>query len=221
MEQLQQFKSLLEIEIDPDSIESHFDELANYLMNKLYLKAGGNSYRIVEIEFYYVDEKKHNDIFCHRNSEQLKSGTWYFNGFGLDLTFGNSTNNVFGGILIRGIRSIDAAGQYFSGPSTLLKELFSSLGSATNQNNGFYLTPLASNIFETEHPVKSVRINLPKNKIDEGDFFNKKYRYIVEINPNHKFAQKSSVFNELVSIGQNKISDAKEILGYNIKSKLI
>lgn len=219
MSPIEHFKSLLQKEIVVDTIDKHFAEIADCLMNHLCLKVGEKSYRIIEIEFYYLDEKEHHDTFSHKNEEQLKNGTWYFNGFGLDITFGNNELKRYGGILIRGIRTIEENPKYFSGPSVLLKELFKNLGSIFESSNSFVLESYNHSQIKAEKIINSPRINLPKSKAN-NDFFEKKYRYITELNVVHKFPEKYKVFNELVARNDLKIEeDAIKVLGYNLKSK--
>ena len=104
-----------------------FDSVADYLKNYCVIKAKDGEYRILDFEFYFINQN-HQDITTHpRNSEAL---CWYINDFGgIDLNFESkvevnnepmvkkgfktyscryklSSDSYFGGILIRQIQRL-------------------------------------------------------------------------------------------------------------------
>lgn len=128
--------------------EISFDELADILLNKTFIKIQNRSFRdknkrskfrIREIEFYYYDSQSHPDPFTHKDEHQEIPGRWYFhrqNGKsykggtykGLDITFGSSINGVFGGILIRSIQYGDTL---IEGPCKVVDFILKTTGSKT------------------------------------------------------------------------------------------
>jgi hypothetical protein len=204
-----------------NSLNEKFETLTYYLMNYLGIGVANRIYRITETEIYYYDEKTHKDPYVHCDEEQLNAGKWYFNGFGLDITFGDSDKNIYGGILIRGIKKIGDEEKYISGPSNVLKELFSSIESIISENTNFRIVELHQyGIKETENiPIQTTRIVLTKKKDDKKDYFNAKYRYIVDLTKEHKFKGKEKVIRNLVSEGTIEKEEVENILGYNINTK--
>ena len=200
------------------TLEERFETLTHYLMNYLCVTVGGNRYRIIETEIYYNESGDHNDPYVHKADEQLSSGKWYFNGFGLDITFGDKEKNIHGGILIRGIKKLGEKEKYISGPSNVLKELFSSFQSVISDNNGFTIKELPDEEIaknEDKPPYKSTRIGLTKK---DDEYYEKEYRYLVDLSENHKFKDKEKVVRQLVSKDKIKKEEVETILGYNIKT---
>jgi hypothetical protein len=200
------------------TLEEKFSTLAHYLMNNLCLVVADQSYRIIELEIYYHDSKKHPDPYVHCDKKQLVAGKWYFNGAGLDITFGDYEKKIYGGILIRGIRKLGENPYYISGPSNVLKEIFSNIGDIFSCKGSIYLRELNQDIIqaiETE-PIQAVRIGLKKKEEDVENYAEKKYRYLVELNLQHKFKDKEKVVRQLLADNKITKEKAKEIMGYNI-----
>lgn len=197
------------------TLENKFASLTHYLMNYLCLAVGQNAYRIIELEIYYHDKDKHADPYVHCATEQLFAGNWYFNGAGLDITFGNYENKIYGGILIRGLMKLGKNPRYISGPSNVLKEIFSNLGNVVSGDHSICLREPNDGLIKKTKPLQSVRIGLTKKNEDLENYYDKKYRYIAELNLQHKFKDKEKVVRQLLS--ENKITkeQAKEIMGYN------
>jgi hypothetical protein len=109
--------------------------LANELMNNRVVIVGQNQYRLTEIEFYLYHHKWFKDSTTHQDQRQLTSDHWYFHRFlksekmkpfhriGLDWTCGNREQNIFGGILIRGLMNIANPLDYLFEPSKVVKKL--------------------------------------------------------------------------------------------------
>jgi len=198
------------------TLEDKFDTLAGYLMNHLYLAVGAQSYRIIELEIYYHNPKDHLDPYVHKAPEQLTAGRWYYNGMGVDITFGDKEKGIYGGILIRGIRTIDDNPQYIGGTINVLREIFNNLGDITNGDFGFCIKEAIDDFEDAFSPVKSARIGLTKKKEDADNYIDKKYRYIAEVNLQHKFKGKERVVKQLLAEGAITPEDAYKIMGYNI-----
>ena len=188
-------------------------------MNRLCLTVAGQVYRITELEIYYHDKDNHPDPYVHCSPEQLFAGNWYFNGMGLDITFGDYEKKIYGGLLVRGIMKSGKNRRYISGPSNVLKEFFSAIGNVTDGKNGICLREWNPDNTETivAEPIQSVRIGLTKKKDDVDNYADKHYRYIVALNLQHKFKDKEKVVRQLVSDGTITPEQANEIMGFKIK----
>ncbi len=102
-------KSILE-----DIGQNGFIQTAQLLLNHTRFIVLQQSYRLLEIEFYYYSDQ-HPDPFTHCDPLQKTSDRWYFHRDGgnyrggsfkgLDISFG--PKNTFGGILIRSIAADD------------------------------------------------------------------------------------------------------------------
>lgn len=199
--------------------DDRFTALTHYLMNYLCLVITDKPYRIIETEIYYFDKDNHPDPYVHCAKEQQEAGNWYFNGAGLDITFGKG-DNIYGGILIRGIKKLGNVKEprYFSGPSNVLKEIFSNIGNIESSQTRICLQDLDqdNNKEEVTTPIQSVRIGLTKNETDTKNYAEKKYRYIVDLCLEHKFKDKEKVIRQLVTGGKLTKEPANTIMGYNI-----
>ena len=215
--QLAEFSSILKDEKEFINITERFDRLAYILLNFLSIRVGNKQYGITECEVYYFDPNTHPDCYSHQSKEQLFPGKWYFNGFGLDITFGNYENKIYAGILIRGVKTFDPNKPYISGPSNVLKEIFSNTGNILNAEGGIRLDELMPNLVEEQKPIQTTRIGLTKKIEDIENFFDKPYRYLTNIVLAHKFVNKEKTIKHLLI--QNSITkeDAKNIMGYNVK----
>lgn len=206
-DKIDKFKSLLKSHFRND-YDIWFEEIANMLMNNFQLKVGENYYRIIECEFYYHSEK-HPDVNTHQKEEQFQFCEWYFNDFGLDITFGSKDEKIYGGILIRGIKKIDRNvfdnNFYISGPMKVLRELIKNSGTIFS-NTGINLIPNNEG-FQDNKIYKSTRVNLSKY-----EFKNYMYRFLVELNSSHKFKER-----EIVAKNNGlSIDEQKKLLGYVI-----
>jgi len=211
-----------------ESLELKFSTLTYYLMNYVCLSVAGKRYRMTELEvYYYSPRENHCDHYAHKKPEQSYAGKWYSHGAGIDITFGckdkeNEDNNIYGGILIRGIREMDSdKPKYTSGPLRVLKEIFFNVENIFAGEKGIYLKQLDSKeVFNDPPPIQTKRIGLNKKDKDKGDFFyNKNYRYIVELNREHKFPKKEEVVRRLCKDldDEAKRKKSEEIIGYNVK----
>ncbi len=205
----------------PDqSLEDKFTLLSGYLMNALCLVVGGQPYRITEVEVYYHDAEDHPDPYVHRAREQLFAGNWYFNGFGLDITFGDFEKKIYGGLLIRGIMKFGEEQRYINGPGNVLREIFNALGNVVSGENAICLREIHPKVIEEMNTtmVLTTRVGLKERDDDADDFAAKKYRYIVDLNLGHKFKGKEMVVKQLLEEKMINAETAKAMLGYNLGS---
>jgi hypothetical protein len=190
--------------------EKHFKHLANFLFDEVSLVAGRTSYRFTELEFYFFEESEHEDPYVHRHVLQKKSGTWYFHGSGLDITFGSEQQH--GGILIRGLHRAEEP-SFISGPLNVVTELFDKITPVDQieQQFGLKHNPNKEKVkfYETK------RIGLNKSKDNPFGFYYKKYRFISCLVPEHKFKDKEQTLVNLVEANAISKTEAERALGYN------
>lgn len=189
-----------------------FFSYAESLMLRHVWQVSDKEFYFTEIEFYSKSVNGGGDPYTHGHVEQLKSDTWYFHGSGIDITFGDE--ETYGGILIRGIKFKDEHDQwqYISGPIRVATAIFSAIGQTPMQQLSFGLkkmdTPLDSKIYCCP------RVGL--NATLDADYANKHYRFITDICPEHKFAQKEQVANALFESKQLGAGDINAVFRYKI-----
>lgn len=179
---------------------NRFDKLANYLMNECYLEITKDNkkykYELMEIEFYFYNEEIHRDTNTHCSESQKKTDMWYLhkskndktfksgNYKGLDITFGDTDSNSYGGILLRGIK---AENEIVAGPSNTVSKIMENLNLKINDMkslSGLLSTDIYNNLSlkitkkennnDSSILLRSPRIGLVK--ID--DYSSYPYRYI-------------------------------------------
>lgn len=188
------------------SNDSFYSKKANELMNQSVLIVNESRFSFTEIEFYSKSVDGNGDPYTHGHAEQLKSDTWYFHGSGIDITFGDA--KTYGGILIRGVKYRDKTGKvhYISGPIRVATAIFSAIGQVGLQQLPFGLKKLEKQL---EGEIYSCpRIGL--NSSLDPEYANKHYRFITDICPEHKFAQKEQVAKamlESTKLGADKINE--------------
>jgi 3-methyladenine DNA glycosylase Mpg len=193
--------SLLRGPHDPDALDEWFTRIADRLLNGSRLIAGQQTYRLVEVEFYYWSDA-HSDPFTHRDPIQFLIGHWYFHRSrgtyrggsfkGLDLTFGDPTSS--GGILIRGLETRD--GTLIDGPSLCVDHLLDATGAADvssldraiagrlawDDGNPLLLRPTEKS--EGRRIYRSARVGLflkrAGSRTESTRFVMRPYRYLTE-----------------------------------------
>lgn len=120
-------ETLLALLPPPSAVEAEyppaFGRMAELLLNGATLRVAGVPHRFTEIEFY-VNGLGHKDTFTHGDPMQKKGGFWYFHRTGgqyrsgtykgLDIAIGNE--QLFGGILIRGVEQLEPLPRLLDGP---------------------------------------------------------------------------------------------------------
>lgn len=198
-----------------DNEEEWFRAIAYRLMNDLCLNVGKNSYRITECEFYYSDID-HSDPYIHSEEQQMTTGQLYLNkAGGLDITFGQEAFPAWGGILIRGIRNLET-NEYINKITEVVSEVFVALGNIVGVRSCVYLGEIEKGKIQIEEPIQSTRVGLRRKEEDNENYFDKHYRFIVELVPQHKFKEKENVVKNLLADNKIRPQKAKEILSYNI-----
>jgi 3-methyladenine DNA glycosylase Mpg len=185
-----------------DSIQFSFQKAAEDLFNHRVLVVGDQYFRFLEIEFYYRNESSgHVDNYSHQHDEQLKTGTWYFHGSGLDITFGSEDPVIHAGVLIRSIQHVNPrAGSESNkanvfGPLKVITTIFSHFPAVRDSTPfSFYLHDLRVSSLngltslEEEAVYKATRIGLNENKDkDKEKYFHKAtYRFLIHPHLGHK-----------------------------------
>ena len=128
---LSEMKAMLTLNL-ANPYESFF-EMANLIMNHFKCSVGNKDVRFTELEFY-LKCNSHSDHSVHCDSLQLEYGKWYFhrsskthkikvaNRKGVDLTFGDIKEKIYGGILIRAFQYCSSE-KYVYGPSKVVDEI--------------------------------------------------------------------------------------------------
>jgi hypothetical protein len=176
---------ILNLKADSQDINDDFKRIASELMNHWILKIENSHYRITEIEFYF-NSNIHNDNYTHSHELQKKTGSWYFHGSGVDITFGNE--NSYGGILIRALYNLDSK-IFTYGPIKVVTELFSNFHSVYNNSYFFGLIEDLDNLLKIENPIAAPRVGL--NKTNNPEMRDKFYRYLVM--PSKPHAEKTNI----------------------------
>lgn len=103
-----------------DDLYQSFTSAAEFIMGGYALQIGPDSRPLIQITSLelYMHSEYWPDPNTDRNSEQLKSGTWYVRRRGtnantsrIDITAGSKANNIHCGMLIRGINYLDGSGK--------------------------------------------------------------------------------------------------------------
>lgn len=187
---------------EAENYGAFFHSVAEVLLNHVLIAKKEKLYEITEIEFYLFSPE-HPDVITY--PRQIKGGQWFFHQSGVDLSF-NSNANLFGGILIRGIREHKDGAKAIIGPMNCVDELWDNFD-AFNAEQETYPhiveseKPLQKKI--TEHPrwipvssgqtredkiekwIKRLpeadRVNLTSSIADlTTAVFDKKYRFMAE-----------------------------------------
>ncbi|SKA38226.1 Methylpurine-DNA glycosylase (MPG) [Chitinophaga eiseniae] len=185
---------------DSDACITSFRKIADTIMNDHLLRAGDNRYRIVDCEFYYCSDT-HNDPYAHaRERIQSSSGEWYFHGTGMDITL--STDQTFGGILIRGIAPVADSQQLpsrtrtIAGPLKVCSEVFKQFGSVLREEPLYFGLENISSV-KTHNSIDRARlfavprVALNSAKDPEEIFCGRPYRFLSFLYLPHKESEKA------------------------------
>lgn len=204
------YSSLLKIVEEASNqaqLEKGFNKVAKILLLQSNLMVANKAYELLDIEFYFYNEKIHADPYSHSfqyassvRKKQSVTGSWYFHRFtgiekythtrrGLDITYGDGEKERYGGILIRGIKNLQE-NRIISGPSRVVGEIISAANDPHNleriafdMNAGVAFDPkklLHISPIETPRTIpvfSSERFGL-SNK--DPEYRKKKYRFFVK-----------------------------------------
>ena len=195
MKDLKQLLSCLNAESDVGIIMNTFEAIADILLYKSHIKTGHGSYRILEIVFYFKNNKHNDNVTLERTEE---AGVWWLHDYGVDLSFKSvESENYYGGILIRSMMPLDdnqIDKEVVFGPKKCCWHLFFSSAIQPNimvpqivMNDGI------SQGVGKNAPNKTKRYLTRKPKETDGDYRDSEYRFYVKelnfkIDPNYKKA---------------------------------
>lgn len=129
---------------DQEQLEKGFTQAAKLLLLQTTLMVSNIPYQLMDVEFYFYNEKIHPDPYSHSfqyansvRKKQSVTGSWYFHRFtgmakythtrrGIDLTYGDGDQQRYGGILIRAMKSL-AENRLIIGPSRVVGEIISAI----------------------------------------------------------------------------------------------
>ena len=209
------YSTLLKIVNDTKNqaqLEKGFIRAAELLLLQTTLIVSDNSYQLLDIEFYFYNEKIHPDPYSHSfqyasrvRDKQSVTGSWYFHRFtgidrythtrrGLDLTYGDGEKERYGGILIRAIKNLQND-RIISGPSRVVGEIISAAKNPSQiERIAFDVSAgLAFNIDELLHLIPLINprpipiCSSPRYGLSDKkpEYRNMKYRFFTDY-PNVK-----------------------------------
>lgn len=138
--------------------EKAFDEIADGLLRQIKIVTPKNHFHLREIEIYFYDKENHPDPYSHKNKRQAEFGEWYFHRYadikpflnsnrnGIDITFGNKSANIFGGILFRKIQNIETK-ELIVGINKVVRELIKNIG---EENTNEIALGLGQKVFDKD-----------------------------------------------------------------------
>lgn len=181
-------------------VESAYAQAAEGLLTGSQFLVGGETCRVLEIEFYLYCSK-HPDPFAHRHPIQGTFGRWYFHrvgsGYrggsfkGIDITFGND-DCCFGGILIR---TIESPHKVICGPSLCVDFMLNQTGHAKPEQLDVEIgkrdawdasSPLhfRPSTPKQEPLYRCARVGLSTKGLSDADapeqFIDRHYRFLIE-----------------------------------------
>jgi len=195
-----------------------FHKIANILLNDFKLLIDNTEFEITEIEFYYKDKHKHNDIASHGDKLQKVSNKWYVHNTGrggIDITFGNE--NAYGGILIRGIKE-QKSGLYINGPLNVLKKIEEILLTKDRSELRNKLGKVETSLVRLEKKESTNKLIFQGPRIglvqSDNKFLVHPYRFIVDITSKHKFAEKTNVYLYTLKLNPDLKDEILKSIGY-------
>ena len=88
------------------NLEQMYDEIAIKCFQEYNIIRDNEEYELMEIEVYMKDPiKKIEDIYIHAHDEQKNFEDIYYHYSGVDICLGNQAEDIFCGVLVRGIKN--------------------------------------------------------------------------------------------------------------------
>ena len=165
-------KDFLKIEHES---EKEFENIAQELLNNYAIQNHDSIYRLTEIEFYWTSPNHKDYSTYQRKHVDPKHGDWFFHYSGVDIALKNEIIGGFGGILIRGVYSLNEDKNY-KGPMVCAMKLFS----GTSAFEESIKTKIIEYKFSKVKVQKSERVGLGENAKQSGT---DKLKYRFFINP--------------------------------------
>lgn len=162
---------------DAQSIEKIFWDFADLLLFEYILEIDQKEYSLFDIEFYYYS-KEHPDPYVHRNEKQKSHRYVYQHGSGFDLCFGDDSNGVYFGVLVKGMLKINEK----TDKSTFIRSLE---GKKIIENSVKLLSkPSNDRTKNTNRSLRSTRVGLKYHPADitTPTYIARKYRFVKDLN---------------------------------------
>lgn len=135
-------------EMNQNTIQKYFDDLAKILFNHMKICAGDDTYTFLEIEFYYHNKTEFDDIIYNCTYPRTRNaGQFFWHNSGVDVCFESKEDEgYFGGILIRSL--MKNGKEVIAGPMRCANEL-------KNSCNETISAPYLSDSSETTDTIYS------------------------------------------------------------------
>ena len=180
MKDLKQLLSCLNAESDVKTITKTFEDIANILLYKSHIKTGHGSYRILEIEFFFKNNKHNDNVTIERTEE---AGMWWLHDYGVDLSFKSvESENYYGGILIRSMMPLDdnqINKEVVFGPRNCCWHLFYSSAIQPSMVPQIVMNDGVNQDKGKNAPKNTKRYLTRKPKETDGEYRDSKYRFYV------------------------------------------
>ena len=181
MEDLKQLLSCLNEESDVKKITETFAKIADILLFKSHIKTGHGGYRILEIEFYFKNNKHNDNVTIERTEE---AGIWWLHDYGVDLSFKSvEKKNYYGGILIRSMMPLEdnqIDKDVIFGPRKCCWHLFYSSAMQPAMVPQIVINEGVIQDSGENTPSKTKRYLTRKPKDTDGDYRDSEYRFYIE-----------------------------------------
>lgn len=210
------FYRMFQLDLNTDA-QSQFGQMAQKLIHNMLIRAGETYYRLAEVEFYVFAEEHEtfNDDLTHQHPRQLLNGVWYLHRksperTGLEITFGNNEQKIYGGVLIRAIQNTEDEKDYVYGPPAVVKALMEASGVTKNQLES---QPVNRNqwvsLVENPSPFTDEIYACPRHP--EGNekkkFTDAPYRFFVLPQKKHVMKEKVIIPYLVKTLGKEKVAN--------------
>jgi len=179
--------------------------IANELILNRLIIVNKSKFSLIDLEIYYW-HSFHKDDYAKGVKHRRPFGEFELDRYGIDISLGNTKNNDFGGILIRGLYDVDK--KEILSKSKVVRSLFNQL---VQGNNHFELVKEKT---PWESVISSKRLNLGQSDSpNKKEYINSPYKFLAkdkllfETYPDKETILRESNLNE---------SEIKKLLGYNL-----
>jgi hypothetical protein len=164
----------INLDIDCTDMESSFFRIAGELMNNWMLVANGNTYRLVEVEFYVQPQE--SSLQTGRRELNNKAGTWHIGKEGLEIIF--ETEKGYGGIQVRALQCLTEPAKYVYGPIKCFTELAGNTGFMSQGEVSLRLEKDTYTLMPFEEPI-AVQSMANLSSLPQQAMGAKRYKYLL------------------------------------------
>lgn len=191
---------------------SEFHRIATILFEQFVLIVNRTKeFTLVDLEFYFLS-LWHQDYFTYGHPDQKQFGEWFKHAAGIDLAIGSPDEDIYAGILIRGIREMKGDRKFINGPLNVRTALSNgNLSASTEELRNIIKVKRIPSLGSKKIFVSS-RVGLTEKafyeryqKMKKGDIFknlempkpvlfiDRNYRFLTDIGPANKYKEKIKV----------------------------